>query len=167
VGTSAVGPTLEEIQRFAVAGLPEAQVTLGNLYANGDGVPQDHAEAARWYRLAADQGLAGAQHNLGLAYANGNGVPQNYAEAVKWYRLGAYQGNEYAQSNLGFMYATGAGVAINYVTAYAWFNVAAAFGHEEAFINRSAAEFRMTPAQIAEGQQLSTEIFERIQQGNE
>ena len=31
------------------------------------------AEAARWYRLAADQGHAGAQYNLGLMYANGRG----------------------------------------------------------------------------------------------
>jgi TPR repeat protein len=31
---------------------------LGVLYAHGRGVPQDDAEALRWYRLAAAQGLA-------------------------------------------------------------------------------------------------------------
>jgi len=32
------------------------------------GVPQDDAEAAKWYRKAADQGHANAQFNLGLYY---------------------------------------------------------------------------------------------------
>ena len=30
-----------------------AQYNLGVLYANGQGVPQDHAEAAKWFRLSA------------------------------------------------------------------------------------------------------------------
>jgi hypothetical protein len=34
-------------------------------YANGKGVMQDHVEAVKWYRLAADQGQAIAQFNLG------------------------------------------------------------------------------------------------------
>ena len=42
---------------------------------NGRGVPEDDAEAARWYRLAADQGHAIAQHILGIMYAHGEGVP--------------------------------------------------------------------------------------------
>ena len=43
-----------------------AQFYLGLTYANGRGVPQNNAEAVKWYRLAADQGDAGAQFNLGL-----------------------------------------------------------------------------------------------------
>ena len=36
-----------------------AQATLGDLYLNGEAVPQeDDAEAARWYRRAAEQGHA-------------------------------------------------------------------------------------------------------------
>jgi TPR repeat protein len=35
-----------------------AQRNLGFMYANGQGVPQDYAEAVKWYRLAADQGDA-------------------------------------------------------------------------------------------------------------
>ena len=74
------------------------------MYAEGQGVPQDYAEAVKWFRLAADQGNATAQYNLGLMYDKGQGVPQNYAEAVKWYRLAADQGNAVAQFNLGVMY---------------------------------------------------------------
>ena len=36
------------------------------MYDNGEGVPQDYAEAVKWYRLAAEQGDARAQYNLGL-----------------------------------------------------------------------------------------------------
>ena len=57
------------------------------MYANGEGVLKDDAEAVRWYRLAAEQGYAGAQNNLGLMYANGEGVLKDAAEAVRWYRL--------------------------------------------------------------------------------
>ena len=56
------------------------------MYANGEGVPQDYAEAVKWYRRAAEQGYAAAQYNLGAVYATARGVPQDYAEAVKWYR---------------------------------------------------------------------------------
>ena len=39
--------------------------TLGGMYDNGHGVPQDYAQALTWYRKAADQGYAAAQFNLG------------------------------------------------------------------------------------------------------
>ena len=63
------------------------------MYDNGQGVPQDYAEAVKWYRLAAEQGDVAAQYNLGIMYDNGDGVPQDYKEAVKWYRLAAEQGD--------------------------------------------------------------------------
>ena len=111
----------------------------------------------------AEEGNAEAQYTVGVLY----GMGENYTEMVKWFRLAADQGHAEAQSNLGYMYANGDGVPRNDVTAYAWWNIAAASGHEEAISNRSIVEQQMTPAQISEAQQLSTEIFERIQQGSE
>ena len=46
-----------------------AQLKSRVMYANGEGVLKDEAEAVRWYRLAADQGDAAAQFNLGVMYA--------------------------------------------------------------------------------------------------
>jgi TPR repeat protein len=63
-----------------------AQGNLGYMYDTGKGVPQDYAEAMKWYRLAAEQGVAKAQNNLGYMYDKGRGVSQDYVEAVKWYR---------------------------------------------------------------------------------
>jgi TPR repeat protein len=59
------------------------------MYDNGQGVPQDDAEAVRWYRKAAGQGDPSAQYNLGLMYAAGQGVPQDYVEAHMWLNLAA------------------------------------------------------------------------------
>ena len=107
---------------------PIAQFSLGVMYDNGEGVPQDNAEAVKWYRLAAEQGDADAQFNLGRMYDNGEGVPQDYAEAVKWYRLAAEQGDADAQFNLGLMYEKARVVPQDYAEAVKWYRLAAEQG---------------------------------------
>ena len=79
--------------RLAEQGHAPAQTRLGFMYAKGDGVEEDHAEAVRWFRLAAEQGLAPAQFNLGVMYEDGDGVEEDHVEAVRWYRLAAEQGH--------------------------------------------------------------------------
>ncbi len=64
------------------------------------GVAQDAAEAARLFRMAAEQGNADAQFQLGYLYENGRGVSRDEAESAKWYRKAAEQGNSSAQQNL-------------------------------------------------------------------
>ena len=59
------------------------------MYENGEGVPQDYAEAVKWHQLAAEQGDADAQFQLGLKYLDGEGVPQDYARAYGWLNLAA------------------------------------------------------------------------------
>ena len=49
---------------LAKSGVMEAQVNLGHMYIRGDGVKKDYAEAAKWYKKAAEQGYAEAQFNL-------------------------------------------------------------------------------------------------------
>ncbi|MBR4985961.1 MAG: sel1 repeat family protein, partial [Proteobacteria bacterium] len=69
-----------------------AQYSLGLLYQKGEGVAQDKAQAAEWYRKAAEQGLGVAQYSLGLLYQKGEGVAQDKAQAVEWIRKAAEQG---------------------------------------------------------------------------
>ena len=76
-----------------------AQFELGMRYSNGDGVPEDHAEAVKWFRKAAEQGLATAQSNLGVMYANGEGVPEDDVAAYMWFNLAAAQGVDDARKN--------------------------------------------------------------------
>ncbi len=59
-------PEIDALRVQAEAGEAYAQATLGFMYRDGIGVPQDDAEAVRWYRLAADQGHAIAQYHLGV-----------------------------------------------------------------------------------------------------
>ena len=79
---------------------PKAQNRIGIMYSYGKGVPQDYAEAVRWYRKAADQGNASAQFNLGCMYYNGQGVPQDKREAYRLIKMAADQGEEAAKESL-------------------------------------------------------------------
>lgn len=58
----------------------------GVLDWQGAAIQPRFAEAAVWYRKAAEQGLAEAQYELGTMYREGQGVPQDYVEAARWYR---------------------------------------------------------------------------------
>jgi uncharacterized protein len=80
---------------------------IGGYYDLGQGVPQDYAEAMKWYRKAAAQGEAGAQYSIGMMYDYGNGVPVDYAEAGRWYLKAADQGYSRAQRALGDMCSLG------------------------------------------------------------
>jgi uncharacterized protein len=136
-----------------------AQYTLGAKYTMGDGVPLSYQEAAKWTALAAAQGHAGAQRSLGVMYANGRGVPQDYAEAVTWFRRAAEQGNTNAQANLGVMYEAGHGVKQDLVRAHMWFNLATAGAAEDnsksALTGRNRVAAKMTPAELAQAQEMA------------
>ena len=105
------------IASAAEQGFARAQYNLGVMYDKGRGVPQDFAEAMKWFRKAADQNHAKAQFNIGFMYERGQGVAQNYAGAMSWYRKAADQGDAAAQTNVGSMYATGHGVPTDYAEA--------------------------------------------------
>jgi TPR repeat protein len=137
-------------QPLAEGGDASAQVALGLMYNNGQGVTRDYAEAVKWYRLAADQGSADGQAALGAMYDNGHGVTQDDAEAVKWYRLAARQGDEFAQYNLGVLYKNGRGVPQNNKLAYLWFNIAAAKGQQDAIEKRDLAATKLTSDEVAQ-----------------
>ena len=151
------GTAARWLQSLAEQGDPLAQASLGEMYHEGQGVPQDYEEAVFWHRKAAEQGYDLAQFSLGIMYANGQGVPQDYAKALYWYRKAATQGHAGAQYNLGVMYEFGQGVPQDYVEAHKWYNLAASKSppgkHRDLYVrNRDELAKRMTPAQIAEAQ---------------
>jgi len=107
----------------------QLQLILGEAFYSDKGVGQDYKEAARWWRLAADQGNVYAQNNLGFMFYNGKGVAQDYTEAARLYRLAAEQGNAYAQNNLGFMFYIGKGVTQDDAEAARLYRLAAEQGN--------------------------------------
>src|SRR5262249_41177495 len=57
------------------------------MYYDGVGVPQNYAEAAKWFRLAADQGDAEGQFKLGAMYYSAYGMLKDYITAHMWLSL--------------------------------------------------------------------------------
>jgi len=123
---------LQKWKPLAAQGNASAQNNLGTMYGDGQGVSQNHEEAAKWNRHAANQGYAVAQKNLGTMYDHGQGVFQDYKEAVKWYRLAADQGQAVAQNNLGAMYHNGQGISQDYKEAVKWYRISADQGQAAA-----------------------------------
>ena len=75
--------------------------------------------------------------------------------AMWWYRLAAVQGHTVAQYNLGAMYYQGLDAPRDYVLAHLWLSLSAEQGHESARQLQTGFLARMTPAQIAQAQQLA------------
>jgi len=120
-------------------------------------VPQSYAEAAQWYRRAAERGQAQAQNNLAVLYEKGQGVPQDLKVAANWYRSAADQGHAQAQNNLGVLYGNGRGVTQDMKEAYIWFTLAASRGNPSAPENRDFADRRLTPEEREQAQKFARE----------
>ena len=135
--TPAGAQDYETTRRAAEQGNAEAQGKLGQMYMEGRGVPQDDAEAVRWFRLAAEQGVAVGQVGLGMMYggAGGRVVPRDDAEAVRWFRLAAEQGDAGGQVFLGWLYASGRGEPQDQAEAARWLRLAEEQGFASVWTN--------------------------------
>jgi TPR repeat protein len=80
---------LEVWQPLAEKGDVAMQLLVGSIYDYGQGVPQDDAEAAKWYERAAKQGSAKGQYQLGALYAR-SGQVKNPVEGYKWLSIAAH-----------------------------------------------------------------------------
>ena len=148
---------LREWQPLAKQGQAVAQYHIGLLYANGQGVSKDDAEARQWYEKAAVQGHANAQVNLGSLYDYGRGGLQDFKMAARWYLRAANQGNNLAQQKLGLLYERGDGVQKDHVQAYMWYKLGAADGGTIAVMRRDELAVRMTSDQLVEAKKLARE----------
>ena len=118
-------PELRAMIARAEGGDPAAEFNLGLAYFRGNGVAQDYAQAAAWWRKAADQGHANAQFNLGSRYVLGQGVPLDLAEAISWFQKASELGHAGAQYYLGLCFQEGNGVLQDYAAAAALFRKSA------------------------------------------
>lgn len=150
------------IRARAEHGDADAQLALGGMYFDGQGVARDLRQALKWYLKAAKQDNPFAQYNLGLMYDNGLGVPQNSKEAVYWYTKAALHNNSAAQQNLGVLYANGQGVPRNHLFAYVWSTLAAEQGQTTAVRNRNHAARYLTPEELIQARELLAKLRNRI-----
>jgi len=87
---------LQEWTPLAEAGDANAQRSLGLMYQDGLGVPQDSVEAVKWYRLAAEQANIKAQVSLGIMYEYGEGVLQDNVMVHMWHNIASANGHSKA-----------------------------------------------------------------------
>lgn len=137
---------------------PDANLSVEDLlnrgyqYDVGDGVKSDPAEAAKWYKLAADKGSAAGMRNLAGLYGSGRGVKQDDAEARRLFGMAADKGDAQAQYVLGKWYSAGRGDSLK------WFRMAAARGHAEAL-----AELKALGEPLSAPEEPKTETAEALQ----
>jgi hypothetical protein len=97
-----------------------AALELGYLYTDGEGFKKDYVEAARWFRIAADQRIEDAPTWLAEIYRDGLGdVPRDLMKAKFWYvEAVKYRDADPAQLELGRIYET---AYENPYSAYRWY----------------------------------------------
>ncbi len=145
-----VGSEFEQLSVFAFHGNAAARTELGFHYINGgEDAPRDPVEAARWFRLAAEQDVADAQFALALIHARGDGLRRDPAQALQWCERAARRGHRGAQDELGLMLLSGEVRPRDEIGALAWFIVAARRGHAPAAQRRDLAISHMSPAAVA------------------
>ena len=88
----------------------QQDLLLAGNYLAGKGVEKDPAQAAYWFRKAADLGDPGAQNELGYLYIWGLGVGRDEAQAFRWFARASGSGYPPAKLNLAVMYLKGIGV---------------------------------------------------------
>ena len=107
----------------AEQGNADAQLLLGIMYQDGEGVAKDAAEAARWIQKAAEQDNATAEFALGVMYHQAMGVPKDEAAAVRWLEKAARQVPP-AQFALARLHEDNG----NYAEALKWYRLLASQG---------------------------------------
>lgn len=125
----------KELKPLAEQGNSNAQLFLGLMNDEGEGIPRDIGQAVYWYRKAAEQGNASAQLNLAHMFSEGRGMTKDDGVAAIWYRKAAEQGVALAQFNLGIYYANGRGVPKDDAQAVGWYRRAAEQGDARAQTN--------------------------------
>ena len=115
----------------------EAEYLLGQLYENGDGVPQDFDQSRYFFGKAADQGYSPAQYKLGKLLINAEfddpqegarseeDVQQKMAKGVALLRKSADSGYAPSQYEMGLLALNGNMIAKSPEQALTYFKSAA------------------------------------------
>jgi uncharacterized protein len=115
--------------KLAKVGDEDAQMAVARHYEAGNKVKRSRLEAAKWYRLAMEQGNVEAQLRLArLVHQGGDGLKQDFIMAAQLYREAAELGNAEAQNWLGYCFQHGIGVEANDQSAFEWYRRSADAG---------------------------------------
>ena len=119
---------MEYYRRAADAGSADGLRSIGNLYANGEGVEVDPKKAREYYDLAAAQGDAKSFYNIAILYQYGEGERQDTGKAVEYYLKSGEMGFADAWTALAYIYQYGDGVEPDIGKAVEYWQKAADLG---------------------------------------
>lgn len=153
---------LSMLKPLADEGSPKAQYWLADIYENGLGVKRDMPTALSLLEKSAAQGFVPAERHLGELYLRGTGTLQDFGKAQTWLRKAAIAGDAGAQRQLGHINALGLGVAADLPQAYGWYANAVLGGDGLAPHMRDDILQRMSPEQIAKGEQMAKDTAGEI-----
>jgi TPR repeat protein len=111
---------------------PKAMTLLGELYAEGLGVPRDDRRAAEWYKLAAAHGDSNAMFALAMFALNGRAGPRDRDASTRWLAAAAKLGHPLAAYDLALLYIEGQMFPQDFNRAAEFLRVAAQAGSADA-----------------------------------
>jgi TPR repeat protein len=120
------------VRSAAEYGMPAAQLRLGRILLEGNGVERDERGAFTWFERAADGGDTEAMNMAGRCHENGWGVPVDLRKAAECYRSSGEAGHDWGEYNFGNMLFDGRGVPQDRAEALQWYLRAAHRGHGRA-----------------------------------
>ncbi len=123
---------------------PDALTRLGELYEDGDGVPQDTQKAMHFLAKASELGSNDAQADLGEIYAS---VLGDNVRAARYFALAAESGNPQAQYHLGLLLLGEEGVARDVAKSWMYLSLASS-SVEDAAESRDVLELEMSPQDL-------------------
>lgn len=115
---------------------------IAEMYEKGGSLPENQAEAIRWWSRAAARGDQDAQVGLGLALVSGPGTPADPAKGRHLCNQAAKLNNHRAEYCMGYIYQHGLGVTLDAKKARFWYGLAASKGEIQAI--RSLAPMEAT-----------------------
>ena len=132
---------LKALQKASQGGYAPAQLYLGRLCERGKQMKADLAEAARYYKMAADSGDPAGCNELGRLTEKGLGVPKSPEKAFALYEQGAQDGNVQALYNRGRLKFIGLGTKKDQKGGIADLQKAADLGESEAITALAAMHY--------------------------
>lgn len=110
----------------ASQGNAQAQLRVGQAYAEGTAGPRNYGEAVKWLQAASSQGSVEANAWLGSLYLLGHGVQRDVNHAANLIQPAAAANDSAGLRFMGLMYETGQGVARDYSQAVSLYTQAVA-----------------------------------------
>ncbi len=122
--------TCKHVHQSALKGDTEARFQIARACALGLNTKKDPILAAKWLRLAANEGHPRAQYRLGIAHLSGRGVRKVHPQtAYQWIWKAAIQKHSEAQFGVAWMTGNGIGTPRKIATSQKWLHRAATLGH--------------------------------------